>query len=278
MGQSVHDRPGNVGVPGGVCTGRAVGDLATARGAALDRQEGLCDVVPACIPFDTAALNGVLGFEHQGVFGFQAVVDRGRTRVEVAHQVEYAVTDAGGIDTDVLDVEALGELLDLFGLVLERLAAPTVLFQNPELAPVLQRRGNDHAAGIVAGAAGVVANPYGAVAEGARVVGVVVRPKRQIGIAALQVSQGKGALRAVDELAHKQLLKLVLVVLQLQLLKVEQVTAAGDGVEDGNDLAPLPVRAQHARCGLDLTGPRILGILAFAVSEFLACPERVGLM
>lgn len=119
MGQGVHNRPGNVRVAGGVCAGRAVGDLATARGAALDRQEGLCDVVPACIPFDTTALNRVLGFEHQGVFGFQAVVDRGCTRVEVAHQVKHAVTDACGIDTDVLHVEALGEFLDLLGLVLE---------------------------------------------------------------------------------------------------------------------------------------------------------------
>ncbi|OSR63327.1 hypothetical protein BV327_05795 [Pseudomonas syringae pv. actinidiae] len=34
-------------------------------------------------------------------------MDRGRTRVEVAHQVEDAVADAGRIDTDVLDVEAL---------------------------------------------------------------------------------------------------------------------------------------------------------------------------
>ena len=119
MGQGVHDRPSNVGVPGGVCAGRAVGDLATARGTALDCQECLRDVVPACIPLDTAALDRVLGFEHQGVFGFQAVVDRGRTRVEVAHQVEHAVTDAGGIDTDVLHVEALGEFLDLLGLVLE---------------------------------------------------------------------------------------------------------------------------------------------------------------
>ena len=188
MGQGVHDRPGNVGVPGGVCAGRAVSDLTAARGAAFYRQEGLSDVVPTCIPLDTAALDRVLRFEHQGVFGFKAVVDRGRTRVEVAHQVEHAVTDAGGIDTDVLHVEAFGKSLDLLGLVLERLAAPTVLFQNPELAPILQRWGNDHAAGIVAGAAGVVADPYRAVAERARVVWVVVCPKRQVGVATLQVS------------------------------------------------------------------------------------------
>ena len=62
------------------------------------------------------------------------------------------------------------------------------------------------------------------------------------------------------------------------MLKVEQITAAGDGVEDRNNLAPLPVRTQRASRCLGLTGPRIFCILAFAVAEFLAGPERVGLM
>ena len=115
----MHDCPGDIGVTRGVSARRAVGDLPAARSTALDRQEGLCDVVPASIPFDTAALNRVLGFEHQGVFGFQAVVDRGRTRVEVAHQVKHAVTDTGRIDADVLHVETLGKFLDLVGLVFE---------------------------------------------------------------------------------------------------------------------------------------------------------------
>ena len=176
MGQGMHDRPGNVRVARGVGTRCAVGDLATASGAALDRQEGLGDVVPACVPLDPATLNRVLGLEHQSVFGLEAVVDRGRTRVEVAHQVEHAVTDTGGIDTDVLDVEAFGEFLDLVRLVLERLPPPAVLLQDPELAAILQRRGDDHAAGVVAGAAGVVANPHRAVAEWTRLVRVVVGP------------------------------------------------------------------------------------------------------
>ena len=77
------------------------------------------NVGPACIPFDTAALDRVLCLEHQGVFGFEAVVDRGRTRVEVAHQVKYTVANARGVDADVLDIESLGELFDLLGLVLE---------------------------------------------------------------------------------------------------------------------------------------------------------------
>ena len=276
--QGVHDRPGDIGVTGGVGARSAVGDLAASGGAALDGQERLGDISPAGIPLDAAALDRVLRLEDQRVFRFQAVVNRRCPWVEITYQFEYAIADAGYIDANVLHVEALGEFLDFTRLEFERLPPPAVFLQDAEFRAGFQRWRNDHAGGVVAGAAGVVADPDRAVAEWSRVVGVVVRPKRQIGIAALQVSQGKGALRAVDELAHEQLLKLVLVVLQLQLLKVEQVTAAGDGVEDRNDLAPLPVRAQHARCGLDLTGPRILGILAFAVAEFLACPERVGLM
>lgn len=180
MGQGVHDCPGDIGMTGGVSARCAVSDLTTACGAAFDRQERLSDVVPAGVPLDPAALNRVLRLEHQGVFGFEAVVDRGRTRVEVAHQVKHAVADASGIDADVLHVEALGEFLDLLGLVLERLPTPAVLFQYPELAAVLERRGDNHAAGVVAGAARVVTNPDGTVAEWARVVRVVVGPQREI--------------------------------------------------------------------------------------------------
>ena len=228
---------------GGVGARSAVGHLPAGSGAALDGQERLGDIGPAGIPLDATALDRVLGFEHQGVFGFQAVVDRGRTRVEVAHQVEHAVTDAGGIDADVLDVEALGELLDLFGLVLERLPAPTVLLQDAKLRPGFQRWGNDHAGGIVPGTARVVANPDGAVAVGAIVFRLVVFPQQQVGVAALQILEAECALGTVDELAVEQLLKLVVVVLQLQLFKVEQITTAIDRILNGDGLAPLAVRA-----------------------------------
>ena len=103
-------------------------------------------------------------------------MDRGRTRVEVAHQVKHAVADAGCVDADVLDVEAFCELLDLFSLVLKRLTPPTVFFKDAELRPGFQRWGNDHAGGIVAGAAGVVTEPNRAVAIRAFVVGLVVFP------------------------------------------------------------------------------------------------------
>ncbi len=92
-------------------------------------------------------------------------MDRRGFRVEIAHQVEHAVTHAGDIDADVLNVETFGEFLDLGGLVGERMPPPAVLLQNPEPRPGLQRRGHHHAGGIVAGAAGIVAKPHRAVAE-----------------------------------------------------------------------------------------------------------------
>lgn len=91
--------------------------------------------VPAGVPFDATALDGVLGFEHQCVFGFEAVVDRGRTREELTHQVEYAVADAGDVDADVLHVEAFAQFFNLAGLVGERVAAPGVFFQDAEFTP-----------------------------------------------------------------------------------------------------------------------------------------------
>lgn len=90
------------------------------------------DIGPAGVPFDAAPLDRVLGLEYQGVFGFKAVMDRGRTWIEVAHQVKHAVADTGRVDTDVLHVETLGKFLDLVGLVLERLPTPTVFFQDAE--------------------------------------------------------------------------------------------------------------------------------------------------
>ena len=179
---------------GGLGARSAVSDLTAASSAALDGQERLGDICPAGIPLDTAALDRVLCLENQRVFGFQAVVNRGCARVEIAYQVEHAVTDAGDIDADVLHVEALGELLDLLGLVLERLPPPTVLLQDAEFRTGLQRWGNDHAGGVVARAAGVVADPYRAVAKGPVVVGLVVLPQRQVGVAALQVFQAERAL------------------------------------------------------------------------------------
>jgi len=117
--QGVHDRPGDIGVAGGVGARSAVGDLATGGGAALDGQERLGDIGPAGVPFDAAALDRVLGLEYQQVLGLKAVMDRRGFRVEVAHQVEHAIAHAGDIDTDVLHVETLGKLFDLGGLVIE---------------------------------------------------------------------------------------------------------------------------------------------------------------
>ena len=44
-------------------------------------------------------------------------MDRRGAWVEVAHQVEHAITHTGDVDTNVLDVEALAEFFDLGGLV-----------------------------------------------------------------------------------------------------------------------------------------------------------------
>ncbi len=277
--QGMHDRPCHVGVAGGVGTRCAVGDLPAVGGAALDRQERLGDVSPPGIPFDAAALNRVLGFEYQGVFGFQAVVDRGRTWIEVAHQVEHAISDAGGIDTDVLHVEALGQFLDLGSLVRERMAAPTVLFQNAELGARLQRRGDDHTGGVVAGTAWVIAQPHRTVAVGSGVVWIVVSPQCQVGIAALQIRQGEGAHGAVDEFAAEQLFKLVLVVLQLQLCQVEQVAATGNCIVDGDDLAPLAIRTQRALGDRLVFRPVCSELFpALAIAKAFTTPERVRLV
>lgn len=134
-------------------------------------------------------------------------------RVEVAHQVEHAIAYAGDVDTDVLDVETLCKLFDLGGLVVERMPPPAVLLQNAEFGPGFQRWGDHHTRGVVAGAARIVAKPHRAVAERPIQFRVVVLPQRQVGIAALQILEPERALAAVDELAVKQLLELVFVVL-----------------------------------------------------------------
>ena len=207
MGQGVHHRPGDVGVAGGVGARGAVSDLAAGGSAALDGQEGGGDVVPTGVPFDAAGLDRVLGFEHQRVFGFEAVVDRRGTREEVAHQIEYAVADAGDVDADVLHVEALAQFFDLPGLVGERVAAPGVFLQDAEFAARFQRRRHHHAGRVVAGAAGVVADPHRGVAEGALGLGRVVFPQGQVGVAALQIRQVERALAAVDKLAKVELVE-----------------------------------------------------------------------
>lgn len=187
---------------------------------------------------------------------------------EVFHQVEHPVTDAGNVDADVLDVEALAQLLDLLGLVRERCTPPAVLLKDSELAARLQGRSDDDTRRVVTGPAGVVPEPDRAVVERARAVRVVVGPEAEVGIAALQVRQGEGGLGAVDELAHVQLFEALFVALQAQLVDVEQVAAASLGIEQGNDLAPLPIRAQRAGMDLRIARPVLRQFLAaLAVAE-----------
>ena len=115
--QGVHDGPCDIGVTGGLSSRCAEGDLPAAGGAALDGQEGLCNVGPARVPLDPARADYILRLEHQGCFGLQAVMDALGARVEITNHVIHTDTDAGGINTDVLDVEALGQQLDLGRLV-----------------------------------------------------------------------------------------------------------------------------------------------------------------
>lgn len=153
-----------------------------------------------------------------------------------------------------------------------------MFFQDPELAALLQGRSHHNASGIVSGTAGVVPQPYGAIAEGPAGLWVVVGPQRLIGVAALQVGKGEGAHRAVDELAHVELIESLLVVLQAQSVDVEQVAPARLGIEDRDDLAPLAVRAEHASANLRLARPRACVLAALAVAELLTCPEGIGLV
>lgn len=105
-------------------------------------------------------------------------MDRRGAREEVAHQIEHAIADTRYVDPDVLHVETVAKLFDLAGLIGERVAAPGMLFQDAEFAALLQRRRHHHAGRIVAGAAGVIANPHRGIAEGAFGfrVGVIVGP------------------------------------------------------------------------------------------------------
>lgn len=219
--EGVHDRPGDVGVAGGLGPGRAERDLPAVSGAALDRQEGLGDIGPAGVPLDAARLDDILGLEYQPGFCLEAVVDLHHPWVEVLDQVEHAIADAGRIDADVLHVEALGDLLDLGGLERERLSTPAVLFQDPELAAWIVWRGDHDTRRVVPGSARVVADPDGAIAEWARIVWIEVVPQRKVGVGALQVFEAERTLRAVDELAVEQLLEAVFVILLLQLVDVE---------------------------------------------------------
>lgn len=115
----MHYRPGDIGVPGGVGPRCAEGDLPAVGGAALDRQEGLCNIGPTGVPFDPRCPDDVLGLKHQCGFRLQAVVDLPGPRVEVVHQVEHTDAHASGIDANVLHIETLRELLDLGSLVSE---------------------------------------------------------------------------------------------------------------------------------------------------------------
>lgn len=276
--QGVHDRPGDVGMAGGVRPRGAEGDLTAAGSTALDGQEGGSDVGPARVPLDATGLDDILGFEHQGRFRLQAVMDLLGAWIEVAHQVVHPDPNTGRIDPDVLDIEALGELLDLGGLVGERLPPPGILFQDPELATWFIGWRNDHTRCVVSGTAWVIAQPHRPIPKRTLRGRVVVLPLAKVGIAAFEVGEAEHRLSTVDEFAHEQLLEAFFVVLQTQAIDVEQIAAAGDGIFQSDDLAPLAIRTECARVNLRLAGPYTCFLSAFTVAERLTRPEGVRLM
>lgn len=155
-----------------------------------------------------------------------------------------------------------------------------MLFQNPELATRYQWGRDHHTGGVVSGAAGVVAYPHRGIAEGSVGfrIGVEVGPQHKVRVTTLQVCQVERALSAVDELAQVKLVEHFIRVLKTQLLQIEQVTAAGNGVINSDDLAPLPVRAEHALAQLRLARKRQAGLLVLATLEGIAGPEWIGLV
>lgn len=169
--------------------------------------------------------------------------------IKRANQLENTNTEAGCIDTDILDVVFFGELANGFGLCGEVHAFPLVTLQNAELAPGDNRRREHHAPGAVATVRGVVANPYRAGAE--RVVGErrKVFPLFQaVDHAALQILEREHRRLVVNELAHKQVTEIVDAVFLPELLKVKQRTAPGERILNGDYLPPLAVRTYHASC------------------------------
>ena len=119
--------------------------------------------------------------------------------------------------------------------------------QNAKLAPGDNRRCEHHTPGAVAAVRRVVSHPNRAGAE--RVVGErrKVFPFFQtVDHAALQILEREHRRLVVNELAHKQIAEVVDAVFALELLQIEQRTAPGERILNGDNLPPLTVRTRHA--------------------------------
>lgn len=64
--------------------------------------------------------------------------------------------------------------------------------------------------------------------------------------AALQILEREHRRLVVNELAHKQIAEVVDAVFALELFQIEQRTAPGERILNGDNLPPLTVRTRHA--------------------------------
>lgn len=113
----MHGRPGEVGVAGFLAAAGLIRGAASAAGHGLaDSHKRAGDVGGADVVFQTATADNVFCLEHHCGFHFRRVADVARGRIERAHELEHADTEAGGINTDVFDVVFFGEFADGFSL------------------------------------------------------------------------------------------------------------------------------------------------------------------
>ncbi|MOA21164.1 hypothetical protein D3C78_1416440 [compost metagenome] len=161
-------------------------------------------------------------------------------------QVDHPGADAGDIHPEVGHVEFLGDALDLLRLVLEVQAAPVVALQNAEPLTGGHGRGDHHQGGVVAGTTRVIAEPHLPQPKRARRAALVVPPAAGIDPGPLHVLKLEHRQGIVDELAHEQPIEGLAGVFILKLLHIDEVAPHADGILQGDDVAPLPIRADLA--------------------------------
>lgn len=193
----MHGGPRDIGVTGFFAAARFVGHAPAAGGHGFaDGHKRFGDVGIRGVVFEpaaaaaaaAAAADGIFRLQYHGGLHLGAVADFAGGRVECAHQLENALPDAGGVDTDVFHVVFFGQPADGFGLRGEIHAFPLVALQYAEFAAGDHRWGQHHTTGAVAGVRRVIADPHRAVIERSACIGVNVRPLNQtVDHAALQL-------------------------------------------------------------------------------------------
>ncbi|MNI37988.1 hypothetical protein D3C73_921090 [compost metagenome] len=191
--QRMHGGPCDVGVTGLLAAARFVGHAPAAGGHGFaDGHKRFGDVSIRGVVLEPAAADGVFRLQYHGGLHLGAIADFAGGRVERAHQLENALPDAGGVDTDVFHVVFFGQPADGFGLRGEIHAFPLVALQYAEFAAGDHRRSQHHATGAVAGVRRVIADPHRPVTERSACIGVNVRPFDQtVDHTALQLLKGE---------------------------------------------------------------------------------------